>query len=144
MTIFACLSCVILVTKVLWTRRQYNVILYILNFKLCKSSGLTFLTILEKSGPLILFFKKVGKCHNFAENFMNCKILKRASSIQHCKKKNEVLHYVFFQSMWLNPQKLLIWSYLLKKPLMENFIFCAVEFVEFVYFFFNKTFAYFS
>ena len=87
MTIFACLSCVILVTKVLWTRRQYNVILYILNFKLCKSSGLTFLTILEKSGPLILFFKKVGKCHNFAENFMNCKILKRASSIQHCKKK---------------------------------------------------------
>ena len=46
--------------------------------------------------------------------------------------------------MWPNPQKLPIWSYLLKKSLMENFIFWAVEFVEFVYFFFNKTFAYFS
>ena len=29
--------------------------------------------------------------------------------------------------MWPNPQKLRIWSHLLKKSLTENFIFCAVK-----------------
>ena len=29
--------------------------------------------------------------------------------------------------MWPNPQETAVWSYLLKKSLMENFIFCAVK-----------------
>ena len=32
--------------------------------------------------------------------------------------------------MWPNPQKTRIWSHLLNKSLMENFIFCAVVVVE--------------
>ena len=29
--------------------------------------------------------------------------------------------------MWPNPQEMRIWSHLLKKSLLENFIFCAVK-----------------
>ena len=32
--------------------------------------------------------------------------------------------------MWSNPQETAVWSYSLKKSLMENFIFCAVLDIE--------------
>ena len=42
------------------------------------------------------------------------------------KKKNEFFHYRFFSKYDQIRMKLQIWSNLLKKSLMENFIFCAV------------------
>ena len=40
--------------------------------------------------------------------------------------QNEVFHEGFLQQMRPNRRKLRVWSHLLKKSFMENFIFCAV------------------
>ena len=50
----------------------------------------------------------------------------------HCTK-NEVFHYGFSSKCDQIRRKLCIWSHLLKKSVMENFIFCAALLVTIYY-----------
>ena len=56
------------------------------------------------------------------ENFFNTAKKKKKK-----KKEEEVLHKDFFSKCDQIRSKLRIWSHLLKKCLMEIFIFCAVQ-----------------
>ena len=60
--------------------------------------------------------------HEFKMKTWSCALLKHVRSSFHCTK-NEDFHYGFLQKMW----KLKIWSLLLEKSMMENFIFYAVK-----------------
>ena len=62
---------------------------------------------------------------SFLEHFQ---ILRKVyNTLQPTVQKGKVFHLRFFQEMWPNPNKLQIWSHLLRKSLMENFIFSAVR-----------------
>ena len=66
----------------------------------------------------------------------NC--LQRISSQTYHCTKDEVLNYNFFSKCDQIHRKLKIWSHLLKKFLMENFIFCAVYLKHHLHFYFYQ------